>query len=228
MVEKFNERPYINERDSALIYVKSLLTLAQQENRSDDVEKLENIVQLLNVKKYGLLWEEHKEFIEEQMKTKIPVFVENETRKIVGNTDLDEYNFLLEGDNLHSLYLLEKTHTNKIDVIYIDPPYNTGNKDFVYNDKIVEKTDGFSHSKWLSFISKRLDIAKKLLSEKGVIFISIDDNEQAQLKLLCDEVFGSDNFVSVLPTIMNLKGNQDEFGFAGTHEYTIVYAKIKM
>lgn len=227
MVEKFNERPYINERDSALIYVKSLLTLAQQENRSDDVEKLENIVQLLNVKKYGLLWEEHKEFIEEQMKTKIPVFVENETRKIVGNTDLDEYNFLLEGDNLHSLYLLEKTHTNKIDVIYIDPPYNTGNKDFVYNDKIVEKTDGFSHSKWLSFISKRLDIAKKLLSEKGVIFISIDDNEQAQLKLLCDEVFGSDNFVSVLPTIMNLKGNQDEFGFAGTHEYTIVYAKNK-
>src|SRR5699024_5684097 len=176
---------YINERDSALIYVKSLLTLAQQEHRSDDVEKLENIVQLLNVKKYGLLWEEHKEFIEEQMKTKIPVFVENETRKIAGNTDLDEYNFLLEGDNLHSLYLLEKTHTNKIDVIYIDPPYNTGNKDFIYNDKIVEKTDGFSHSKWLSFISKRLDIAKKLLSEKGVIFISIDDNEQAQLKLLC-------------------------------------------
>ncbi|MCW1007143.1 DNA methyltransferase, partial [Streptococcus anginosus] len=82
------------------------------------------------------------------------------------------------------------THAGKIDVIYIDPPYNTGNNDFIYNDKIVDKNDGYSHSKWLSFMSKRLEIAQNLLSETGVIFISIDDNEQAQLKLLCDEVFG--------------------------------------
>ncbi len=75
-------------------------------------------------------------------------------------------------------------------IIYIDPPYNTGNKDFIYNDKIVDKNDGYSHSKWLSFMSKRLEIAQNLLSETGVIFISIDDNEQAQLKLLCDEIFG--------------------------------------
>lgn len=128
---------------------------------------------------------------------------------------------------MHSLQLLKKTHTGAIDVIYIDPPYNTGNKDFIYNDKIVDKTDGYSHSKWLSFMNKRLEIARELLSEKGVIIISIDDNEEAQLKLLCDEIFGNDNFVSVLPTIMNLKGNQDEFGFAGTHEYTVVYVKNK-
>ncbi|WHI60128.1 site-specific DNA-methyltransferase [Mammaliicoccus lentus] len=227
MTEQFDERPYVNERDDALAYIKSLLTVAQQEHRSEDVEKLEKLVRLLNMKKYGLVWEEHKELVEEEMETKIPVFVENEAHKIVGDSDSEGYNFLLEGDNLHSLHLLEKTHVGKVDVIYIDPPYNTGNKDFVYNDNIVEKTDGFSHSKWLSFISKRLEIARKLLSEKGVIFISIDDNEQAQLKLLCDEVFGSDNFVSVLPTIMNLKGNQDEFGFAGTHEYTVVYVKNK-
>lgn len=225
MTEQFYERPYVNERDDALTYIKSLITAAQQEHRREDVEKLEKLLQLLNMKKYGLVWEEHKELVEEEMKTKIPVFVENEEHKIIGDCDSEGYNFLLEGDNLHSLHLLEKTHVGKIDVIYIDPPYNTGNRDFVYNDNIVEKTDGFSHSKWLSFMSKRLEIARKLLSEKGVIFISIDDNEQAQLKLLCDEVFGSDNFVSVLPTIMNLKGNQDEFGFAGTHEYTVVYVK---
>lgn len=109
-------------------------------------------------------------------------------------------------------------------MIYIDPPYNTGNKDFVYNDKFVDREDGYRHSKWLSFMNKRLRIAKGLLSDKGVIFISIDDNEQAQLKLLCDEIFGEKNFVVNAPVIMNLKGNQDEFGFAGTHEYLIVYA----
>lgn len=129
------------------------------------------------------------------MKTKIPVFVEDVNRKIVGSPNSEEYNFLLEGDNLHSLHLLEKTHSGKIDVIYIDPPYNTGNKDFVYNDKIVDKADGYSHSKWLSFMSKRLEIARNLLSDKGVILVSIDENEQSQLKLLMDAIFGENNFV---------------------------------
>ena len=79
-------------------------------------------------------------------------------------------------------------------MIYIDPPYNTGNKDFSYNDSFVDREDSFRHSKWLSFISKRLEIAKTLLKDTGVIFISIDDNEQSQLKLLCDDIF-PDNFV---------------------------------
>ncbi len=113
-------------------------------------------------------------------------------------------------------------------MIYIDPPYNTGNKDFKYNDSFVDKEGTYRHSKWLSFMSKRLQIAKKLLNENGVIFISIDDNEQSQLKLLCDEVFGEGNFVADLPTTMNLKGNQDQFAFAGTHEYIIIYAKNKL
>ncbi|MFZ7143329.1 site-specific DNA-methyltransferase [Avibacterium avium] len=143
-------------------------------------------------------------------------------------SDCPSFNFLIQGDNLHSLKILEKTHRNKIDVIYIDPPYNTGNKDFIYNDRYVDNNDGYRHSKWLSFMSKRLEIAKNLLSKQGVIFISIDDNEQAQLKLLCDEIFGENNFIAELPTIMNLKGNQDEFGFAGTHEYTLCYARNKI
>ena len=89
------------------------------------------------------------------------------------------------------------------------------------------KDSGHYHSNWLSMMLPRLHLAKTLLREDGVIFISIDDNEQAQLKLLCDEVFGAENFVGSLPTIMNLKGNNDEFGFSGTHEYTIVYMKNK-
>ena len=195
MVEQFIERPHKNEKDEAIQYVKNLLTQAREDNRSEDIEKLEEVIRLLHTKKYGLVWEEHAEIVEEEMKTRIPVFIEDETKKIVGNPESEDYNFLLEGDNLHSLHLLKKTHAGKIDVIYIDPPYNTGNKDFIYNDKIVDKTDGYSHSKWLSFMSHRLKIAKDLLSQKGVILVSIDENEQSQLKLLMDEVFGEQNFV---------------------------------
>jgi len=102
---------------------------------------------------------------------------------------------LIEGDNLHALTALSFTHEGQIDVIYIDPPYNTGNKDFKYNDSFVDKEDSYRHSKWLSFMAKRLKIAKQLLSEEGVIFISIDDNEQAQLKMLCDKVFNEENYI---------------------------------
>ncbi|WP_373760728.1 site-specific DNA-methyltransferase [Streptococcus ferus] len=227
MPATFNERPHQNEKAEALTYVRYLMEQARKESNHEELPKLEKLIGLIDSKRYGLVWEEHAELVEEEMKIKIPVFIEDEIRKIHGNPDSTDYNFLLEGDNLHSLHLLKKTHAGKIDVIYIDPPYNTGNKDFVYNDKIVDKTDGYSHSKWLSFMSKRLELARELLSETGIIFISIDDNEQAQLKLLCDEIFGKDNFVAELPTIMNLKGNQDEFGFAGTHEYTIVFSKNK-
>ena len=224
MSNNFVERPHRNEKEEAIQYVKALLNQAQEDNRNDDIEKLEKLVRLLHTKKYGLVWEEHTEKVEEEMKTKIPVFIEDTERKIVGNLDSDDYNFRLEGDNLHSLHLLEKTHSGKIDVIYIDPPYNTGNKDFIYNDKIVDKTDGYSHSKWLSFMSKRLEIARNLLSDKGVIFISIDDNEQAQLKLLCDEIFDNNNF---LGTIIQNKQNakNDSTDIQKNHEYIHIYRR---
>lgn len=225
MPENFIERPRKNEKDDAIQYVKSLLTQAREDNRNEDIEKLEELVRLLHTKKYGLVWEEHAEIVEEEMRTKIPVFVEDAGRKIVGNPDSEDYNFLLEGDNLHSLHLLEKTHSGKIDVIYIDPPYNTGNKDFIYNDKIVDKTDGYSHSKWLSFMSKRLEIARNLLSDKGVIFISIDDNEQAQLKLLCDEIFGEKNFLTQFIIENNPKGRKNSNFSSVTSEYCIAYSK---
>lgn len=225
MPENFVETPRKNEKDDAIQYVKKLLVQAREDNRNEDIEKLEELVRLLHTKKYGLVWEEHAEIVEEEMKTKIPVFVEDAGRKIVGNPDSEDYNFLLEGDNLHSLHLLEKTHSGKIDVIYIDPPYNTGNKDFIYNDKIVDKTDGYSHSKWLSFMSKRLEIARNLLSDKGVIFISIDDNEQAQLKLLCDEIFGEINFLTQFIIENNPKGRKNSKFSSVTSEYCIAYSK---
>lgn len=206
---------------------KMIETISKIKENIDDEETLRNLSLIeyeLTKKKYGLVWEEHEERVDEELKTRIPTFEEVKEKEIISNNN-DKFNFLLEGDNLHSLYLLEKTHKNRIDFIYIDPPYNTGNKDFIYNDEYVSNDDGYRHSKWLSFMHNRLRIAYDLLTENGLIFISIDDNEQAQLKLLCDEIFGDNNCIGILPTIMNLKGNQDQFGFAGTHEYTLVYAK---
>lgn len=155
------------------------------------------LISLLNESKtYGLVWEEKPEDVEEQLREKLPVLREVSDRAIITDNHETPNHILIEGDNLVSLSALAYTHAGKIDVIYIDPPYNTGNKDFIYNDSFVDSEDSYRHSKWLSFISKRLKIAKKLLSNHGVIFISIDDNEQANLKLLCDEIFGERNFIA--------------------------------
>ncbi len=159
-------------------------------------------------------------------------------------------NLLLKGDNLEILKHLSNAYNEKIKMIYIDPPYNTGGDGFVYQDdrkfskeelsklagideekakRILDFTQSKSnsHSAWLTFMYPRLYIAKQLLKDDGIIFISIDDNEVAQLRLLMDEIFGEENFVGQLPTVMNLKGNNDEYGFAGTHENTMVYVKDK-
>ena len=151
-------------------------------------------------KKYGLVFEEHKERVDVELEKNLPVLTEVKERFIGKGGDV---NFLIEGDNLAALKLLEKTHRGKIDVIYIDPPYNTGNKDFVYDDKYVDQVDTFRHSKWLSFMEKRLRIARSLLRSTGSIFISIDDNEYATLKLLCDSVFGEECFVNSIAIKMS-------------------------
>lgn len=150
-------------------------------------------------KSYGLVWEDKPEAVEEKMQEELPVLKEVPERAIISDAPDAPNHILIEGDNLEALTTLAYTHERKIDVIYIDPPYNTGNKDFVYNDSFVDKEDSYRHSKWLSFMNRRLKIAKQLLSDKGVIFISIDDNEQAQLKLLCDEVFCGLDFVATIP-----------------------------
>lgn len=194
----------------------------KDENTSRLLVYLSNIEKDIESKKYGLIFEEHREGVDELLENKAPVLVEEEGFKIDNG---GQQNFLIEGDNLASLKLLEKTHKGRIDLIYIDPPYNTGNKDFVYDDVIVDSNDTFRHSKWLSFMKKRLSIAKTLLSESGVIFISIDDNEQAQIKILCDDIFGQDNFIAQVIwerafAPVNLKKH-----FSESHDYVICYAK---
>lgn len=190
---------------------------------TDLVTTLNEIESELKRKKYGLVWENHEEKIDKEIENKIPVFEENKTLEIKKD-ESKSTNFILEGDNLHSLYLLEKTHKNKIDLIIIDPPYNRGLNDFVYDDNYIDKTDSFKHSKWISFMHKRLIIAKKLLKDKGVIFINIDDNEFAQLKLLCDDIFGEDNFISCFPW-HNRTSIQNDTDISINHEYIIAYAK---
>lgn len=176
---------------------KMIETINKIKETTIDEETLKNLSLIeyeLTKKKYGLIWEEHEERVDEELKTQVPTFEEVKEKEIISNEN-DSFNFLLEGDNLHSLYLLKKTHKGKIDVIYIDPPYNTGVNDFIYDDKRIDNEDGYRHSKWISFMNKRLAVAKELMTENGIIFISIDDNEQAQLRLLCDDIFGEQNFV---------------------------------
>ncbi len=261
-------------------------------------EDKHDLLELLNAKTYGLVWEDKPEAVEEELKTQLPVLMEVTEKRIISlkqdlginqdenvliglkdnqdsqdlkrtikpqisldfgtdenvltgfkdfqdGQDLGENvknpvhpvqslnpvltssinHTLIEGDNLHALTVLNYTHANKIDVIYIDPPYNTGNKDFKYNDHFVDKEDGYRHSKWLSFMAKRLRLAKNLLSDKGVIFISIDDNEQAQLKLLCDEIFGEDNFLANTIWQKVYSPRMDAKGFSVSHDYILTYKK---
>lgn len=152
----------------------------QDENTGNLLTYLSDLEKDVNGKKYGLIFEEHREGIDAVLAEHTPVLTE-EAELLIDNGG--EMNFLLEGDNLAALRLLEKTHRGRIDLIYIDPPYNTGNKDFIYDDCFVDAQDTFRHSKWLSFMSRRLERAKHLLSERGVILISIDDREQAGLKV---------------------------------------------
>ncbi|MDO8593928.1 MAG: site-specific DNA-methyltransferase [bacterium] len=188
------------------------------------IEKLESR------KRYGLIWDEEKtkEQFEKESENALPVLKEVKSKEI--KTDLAKpTNILIEGDNYHALSVLNYTHQGKIDVIYIDPPYNTGNNDFKYNDSFVEKDDVYRHSKWLSFMSKRLRLAKNLLKDTGVAFISIDDNEASQLKLLCNEIFGEDNLLDVFYVQVRYAGKSlnEKDNFQKLIEQVLIYAKNK-
>lgn len=177
------------KREEMLCFLETLRREHTDDKSTRAIAEIEN---MLNEKKYGLVWEKHKEQVDDDLEEKIPLFTEIEEKRINKDTS-ENYNFLIEGDNLHSLYLLDKTHKESIDCIYIDPPYNTGNNDFIYNDCYVGKEDSYRHSKWLSFMSRRMEIAYRLLSPKGVMFISIDEHEIAQLMMLSQELFGNNN-----------------------------------
>lgn len=191
----------------------------KEKNKDDDktLAAINEIENALNEKKYGLVWEKHEEAVDVKMKTHIPVFTEDKDKEISAAPG-EKYNFLLEGDNLHSLKLLEKTNKGKIDIIYIDPPYNTENKDFIYDDTYVDNNDGFKHSKWLSFMEERLLSAEKLLSPDGFIAISIGYHEINNLMLLCRELFSNKQVVSVT---VKTSGGKPRGGFNYTQEYIV-------
>lgn len=199
-----------------------------------EIEKLKNQqTKAIQREKYGLNWIDVPEEFDEKSKNSIPVLIEDKN-KAIKNADGKPTHILIEGDNYHALTCLNYTHAGKIDVIYIDPPYNTGSDGFTYKDarfmtefpngKTVPKDDPLRHSTWLSFMEKRLRLAKNLLSDKGVIFISIDDNEQANLKLLCDQIFGEKNFVAKFDW-RKKTGANDAKDIAVITESILLYAK---
>ncbi len=213
------------------------------------------LINLVNTKKkYGLVWEDKPEEVEEQLRHQLPILKEVVEKRIEGkplpkekeeeqtlfanpdnqvnqsNQGSDNFpnHILIEGDNLHALTALSFTHEGKVDVMYFDPPYNTGSKeDFMYNDHYIDKEDAFRHSKWLSFMSKRLNIAKRLLKENGVIFCSIGDDEISQLTLLFNEIFKEENKLGVIARVAKTAGDKGSY-FAPSKDYILAYAKQKM
>ena len=198
-----------------------------------DVEKLLKKIKELEAdlkaaKKYGLVWdkENSKEdavlLCERFIPTLSPIKELNIKNKGLSHC-------LIEGDNFHSLTCLNYILQDSFDLIYIDPPYNTGSEDFLYNDNYINNDDTFFHSKWLNFMQKRLELARNLLKPNGVIFISIDDNEQANLKILCDQVFGLQNFVNCIVIKMSemsgVKMSHVEKKLPKLKEYCLVYSK---
>ena len=186
---------------------------------------IEELKRLSARKKYGLVWEEKPEDVVDQCKTELPVLEEVEDRALEADPLLP-INFIIEGDNYHALSVLNYTHAGKVDAIYIDPPYNTGNTGWIYNNKIVDGNDSYRHSKWLSFMEKRLRLARALLKNNGTIVVTIDDYEFATLTLLMNEIFGEENHLGTVVIKNNPSGRSTASGFSVAHEYALFYGKF--
>ena len=207
------------KRDDLLAKIQEIRTYIATAEQDDNTARLltylSELAKDVNGKKYGLVFEEHREEIDEVLDTNTPVLTEN-TDLFIDNGG--QVNFLIEGDNLSSLKLLEKTHKGKIDLIYIDPPYNTGAANWIYDNDYVDGNDLFKHSKWLSMMQSRLEIAKRLLTSKGVLICAIDENESATLRLLLDDIFGTDYEYDCITIIHNPRGIQGK-NFSYTNEF---------
>jgi len=208
--------------------------IAQLENEVTRLNKKITKYEALELKqnRYGLVWLDVPEAFENDVENKLPILDEVPELAIKSN-DGKPTHLLIEGDNYHALTCLNYTHKGKVDVIYIDPPYNTGSDGFKYKDKrfLKEYPDGtpvpvdhpLRHSYWLSFMRKRLELAKDILKDDGVIFISIDDSEFAQLKLLSDEIFNEKNLIGIFTWIRKKKGSNLSKEFRKITEYVLAY-----
>ncbi len=204
--------------------ISSLEAIKNKQSEKEIINNLNEAINSINNKKYGIVFEEHNEEFEEKFRTHIPILTNINQNKV--NRDPNGFwNFLIEGDNLQALHLLEKTHRGKIDVIYIDPPYNTGANDWKYNNDYVGKTDNYKHSKWLSMMKKRLEIAHKLLKSTGILICAIDHFELFQIGLLLDEIFFEANRLGVVSVVHKPEGRNQEKFFATSNEFALFYAK---
>ena len=184
------------------------------------------LVKELTKQKLGLVWEHDHIARDKALNEDVVLPVLNESLSCLGaNTAGRAFeNLIIEGDNFDSLRMLKATHANKIRVIYIDPPYNTGNKDWVYNDNYVGKNDRWRHSLWLEFLYQRLTLARDLLTSDGVILVSINDENRARLELLMDEVFPGRR-VGCFVWRSRTGGNDTKGAFfSDNHEHVLVYA----
>ena len=202
------------------------LTECKNKAGTADVEtlvKLAMVERYIDSETYGLIFEHHSEEVLDRLEHDVPVFSLDESRSVVN--DKNGLNFIIEGDNLHALHLLAKTHKHSLDMIYIDPPYNTGAKDWKYNNRYVDKTDGYRHSLWLSMMSERLEIAKNLLKQDGVLVCAIDENELATVSLLLEDIFSLDYKIDTVCIVHNPRGVQGD-NFSYVNEYALfVYKK---
>ena len=252
MKDLFEENAIIKANSKQLDILKKNFPSCFDKEGAFNPEKLEEIVRAsgadITREGYSLNWlgKSYSRFLaNENIRTLMAANVEHNQRQENKNSQ----NLLIQGDNLEVLKHLKHAYYEKVKMIYIDPPYNTGSDGFVYNDdrkftvdelsrltgldedqakRVLDFTmnKSNSHSAWLTFLFPRLYIARELLRDDGVIFISIDDNEQAQLKLLCDEVFGEENFVGNI--LWKKKTNGNNMGnIPPVHDYLIVYAKYQ-
>jgi adenine-specific DNA-methyltransferase len=171
--------------------------------------------------RFGLVWE--RDEIDHDLSVNGD-FVALDRDAALSCGDGPQRNLIVEGDNFDALRFLRMTHTGRVKCIYIDPPYNTGNRDFIYNDRFIDKDDAWRHSKWLEFMFRRLELARELLSEDGVIFVSIDDNEVFHLGLLMEQVFGAANCIATFIWRKVDSPNDNKVTITPDHEFVLCYA----
>ena len=207
------------KREDFISKIEQIKMFIEKNSEDDTTRELLSYVSELEKdlygKKFGLVFEEHSEKIDEILEKNTSVLHEEEDLYIPNG---ENTNFILEGDNLAALEILTKTHRESIDLIYIDPPYNTGSKDFVYDDTFVDLEDGFRHSKWLSFMEKRLKLARKLITSNGILVISIGYQEVHNLVLLCEELFVNKQVTCIT---VQTSGGKPSAGFDYLHEYLV-------
>lgn len=183
-------------------------------------ELIKRVEALEKRKKYGLVWDEEKtkEKFEAEAEGKFPVLKEIKAKEI-NNNPVQPTHILIEGDNYHALSVLNYTHERKVDVIYIDPPYNTGAKDWKYNNDYVDKEDAYRHSKWLSFMNNRLRIAKRILKTDGILIVTIDDNELLSILGILDNLRAKT--LGRVAICIKPEGRRQSKYFMEAHEYAL-------